>query len=84
MYMSYCRYEGTLHELRVCLDNAAEHIDHGAEYAVSEEEITCFKLMVREFMDFMHDYGLLDLDGDIDEKALAAVCKDMSRAYTDD
>ena len=31
----------------------------------------------------MRDYGILDIDGDIDEKALAAVCEDMGKAYTE-
>lgn len=80
MYMSYCRYEGTLDELRACLYDVMDHIAHDAEYPVSDRQIQKFREMVYEFHGFMEDNGLLDMDGDLDESALESICEDMATA----
>lgn len=76
-YMSYCRYEGTYQELRICLDNAEEHINGEAEYEVSESEIEFFHRMVTEFTDWMKENGILDDDVEIDEESLGNICSAM-------
>ena len=80
MYMSYCKFEGTLSELRSCLKTVEEHVNGEAECEVSDNEIRCFKNMVMEFMDWMHDMALLDDEGYVDEDELAQVCDDMARS----
>ena len=80
-YMSYCRHEGTLSELRACLQDACDHINEEAEYEVSDREIRCFKTMVVEFHQFLMDTGLLDEDGYIDDNELQKVCDAMSKSY---
>ena len=84
MYMSYCKFEGTLHELRSCLSTVEEHINGEAEYPVSDEEIRHFRDMVETFVNFIQDNGLLDDDGYLYEKRLDKVCKDMARGSDDD
>lgn len=80
MYMSYCRYEGTRDELRVCLKDAEEHINGEAEYKVSETEIHHFENMIREFTDWLHDMALLDEDGYLNDDALNEVLESMKTA----
>lgn len=81
MYMSYCRYEGTREEMRVCLSDAQEHINEEAEYEVSAREIDQFRGMVRDFVDFLNENELLDEYGDINEAVLDSVCERMARKY---
>lgn len=50
MYMSYCKFEGTRMELNSCLNTVEEHVNHEAEYAVSENEINNFQQMVIDFV----------------------------------
>lgn len=83
-YMSYCRFEGTLHELRACISDVQDHIDGSAEYGISEEQIDCFRKMVQEMHDFMYDTGILDDNGDIDKHWLDKVCEDMAKGGDDD
>lgn len=84
MYMSYCRFEGTRMELNACLNVVEEHVNHEAEYSVSENEINNFQLMVQDFVDWLHNMALLDDEGYLDEDALNEVCEDMSKAYQGD
>ena len=77
MYMSYCRFDGTLGELRCCLNEVTDHINEEAEDDVSDHEIKCFKSMVYEFVDFLNSAELLDSEGEIDEDVLELVCKKM-------
>lgn len=79
MYMSYCRHEGTLSELRACLSDAQSHSDGVAEYEVSEREIRYFKTMVEEFCDFLNENSLIDLDGELDADKLDEICESMAR-----
>lgn len=81
MYMSYCRFEGTRHELAACLDVVEEHINEEAEYTVSDREICDFKRMVRMFVDFMHEQDLLDAEGELDQDALDRMCLAMAESY---
>ena len=79
MYMSYCRHEGTLAELRACLADAEEHVNGEAEYEVSDREIDCFQNMVETFVDWLHDMDLLDDEGNLDRDALMDVCDSMKK-----
>ena len=79
MYMSYCRHEGTLHELRGCISDVQEHIDGEAEYTVSEQEISCFKMMVEEFWSFLDENSLIDIDGGLDVDKLDEICEAMAK-----
>ena len=83
MYMSYCRYEGTLNELRACLADAQEHIDGEAEHSVSINEIGQFEQLVRDFVDFLTDNDLLDEDGYLDDDKLGEISKAMRRVSDD-
>ena len=79
--MSYCRFEGTLHELRACMADVEEHVNEIAEYSVSDGGIRHFKQMVIEFTDFLHDMGLLNDEGYLERDALNEVCDAMAKAY---
>lgn len=79
MYMSYCRFEGTRHELMACLEEVQNHLDGTAEYEVSSREIDCFQNMVETFFDFMQENGLIDWDVEIDKDALSQICEDMAK-----
>lgn len=83
MYMSYCRHEGTLAELRACLSDAEEHINGEAESEVSDHEIRCFRTIVEEFVSWLQDMSLLDEDGYLDDDALTEVCEAMKRKAED-
>lgn len=80
-YMSYCRYEGTYSELRVCLNDVEEHVNEEAEYEVSDHEIQHFRNMVEYFHDFLCNMELLDEDGNLDMDALDTVCEAMAKSY---
>lgn len=80
-YMSYCRHEGTLSELRICLDDAIEHVNEEAQYEVSSREIECFKHIITEVYDFMNDMSLLNSDGELDFDELENICEAMSKSY---
>lgn len=84
MYMSYCRHEGTLAELRICLGDAQEHINEEAEYSVSDKEIDCFKKMVAEFYEFLCETELLDNNGELDEEVLDLICAKMRHGYSEE
>ena len=77
MYMSYCRYEGTLNELRACLDDVQGHIDGAAEYEVSDHETRQFAQMVKEFVWFLQDAELIDDHGELDNDKLEEICELM-------
>lgn len=80
-YMSYCRFEGTRHELSICLNEVQEHIDEAAEYEVSRNEIEHFKNMVQNFVWFLQDNLLLDEEGNLDEEELENVCEKMAKSF---
>ena len=84
MYMSYCRQEGTLAELRICLADAADHVFGDAECAVSEREIRNFRDMVEYFYDWCNHMMLIDSDGDLDYEELDKICEAMAKDYYDD
>lgn len=84
MYMSYCRFEGTRHELRACLSDVEDHVNGEAEYKVRENEIGHFEQMVREFVDWLNDMALLDEYGDLDEHALEEVLDAMTQVGSND
>lgn len=84
MYMSYCRFEGTLYELRACMSVVDEHINEEAESAVSDNEIRCFKNMLREFTGWMQDNELLDENGELDEETLDSICSQMAISYQEE
>lgn len=80
-YMSYCRFEGTKEELRICLSDVEEHIN--GEEAVSEisyREIECFKSMVYNFVDFLTDNELLNEFNEVDDEKLKEVCEKMAQS----
>ena len=80
MYMSYCRYEGTLQEIRACLSDADEHINGEAEYKVSDDEIRHFKNMITEIYEWMNDQALINEYGELDEDELDRICEAMQNA----
>ena len=84
MYMSYCKFEGTLMELQSCLNTVEEHVNGEAEYPVSENEINNFQQMVTDFVGWLHDMALLDDEGYLDEDALNDVCDDMAKVKEDE
>lgn len=77
MYMSYCRFEGTLAELRACLSEVEDHIYEEAEYDVSEGEIRQFRRMIETITDFMGEHEIIDCDGQLDEERLDEICEKM-------
>lgn len=79
MYMSYCRYEGTAHELRACMGDVEAHLDGYADYAVSDREVMHFAHLVEEFHDWMRDLCLIDDEGRLDRDALEDVCNALKR-----
>ena len=79
MYMSYCRFEGTLDELRVCLNDVDEHVNGEAEYEVSDREINQFRNMIEYFVGWLNDQALLDEDGCLDYDELDQVCEAMAK-----
>lgn len=83
-YMSYCRFEGTLHELRACLNDVEEHVNEEAQYGVSDSEIEQFKIMVHEFVDFLKDTEILDANGEVDETMLDGVARAMEQGYEEE
>lgn len=81
-YMSYCRYEGTLHELSRCIDDVEEHINEEAEFSVSKNEIDYFYIMVKKFFDFMNDNELIDYDNFcLNKDRLDEICFAMEKSY---
>ena len=84
MYMSYCRFEGTRHELDACIGEVYDHYNEEAEYEVSENEIENFRRMVHNFVELLNDTGILDEDGEINNDALDGVCETMRHRYTDE
>lgn len=83
-YMSYCRFEGTLHELRACMADVDEHVNEEAEYEVSDREIKCFKDMIYEVVGWLNDQCLLDEYGDVDEEQLDTICEAMKKSYDEE
>ena len=81
MYMSYCRFEGTLAELRACMSEVYDHVNEEAEYEVSDREINYFRQMVEEFSTFMTDLGITDCYGDLDNAKLDKVCEQMAQSF---
>lgn len=79
MYMSYCRFEGTLQELKACLWDVEDHITGNADYPVRENEIEQFKQMVIWFHDFMLEQELIGEDGEVDMGELEDVCNLMRK-----
>lgn len=81
MYMSYCKFEGTLSELRNCLGDVENHINEEAEYEVSEREIGFFRRIITEMYEFMCDLNLLNEYGELDEEELDRICEAMKKGY---
>lgn len=84
MYMSYCRFEGTLHELRACMATVEEHINGDDTSETSIDECTAFRRMVQEFAEFMYDMDLLDENGEIKDDKLDELCVALRTGGNDD
>lgn len=84
MYMSYCRFEGTRAELNACMDVVQMHYNEEAEYEVSDKEITEFKKMIYEVVDFLQNTEIIDDEGEIDNEQLDRVCEMMGKSYEED
>ena len=78
MYMSYCRFEGTHSELRACIDSVFEHVNGMTNQPLSESESKHFKGMVKEFVDFLIDFDLLDDEGYLDDEKLTDLCESIT------
>ena len=81
MYMSYCRFEGTRHELRACMADVEEHVNEEAEYEVSNHEIREFRYMIEEIANFLYEQDLLDEYVEVNHKQLDKVCEAMAKRY---
>ena len=81
MYMNYCKFEGTLAELNVCIADVEAHVNEDAQYPVSAREIDCFRLLVETVANFLADAELLGEYGEIDINRLDEICEAMSRGY---
>lgn len=81
MYMSYCRFEGTYHELRACVADVEEHVNEEAEYEVSDNEINFFRLMISDMVEFLQNQELLDEHGELNEEELDKICEAMAKSY---
>ena len=84
MYMSYCRFEGTHHELRTCLDVVSDCMNEYNEYPVSDHEIQEFTSMIGDIVNFLQDWELLDEDGDLDYDVLLKMCDAMRQAHPEE
>lgn len=84
MYMSYCRCEGTLHEMRAVLEDVEYHIHESAPHRMSDGEIQSFKSMVTEFVNWINDMGLLEDEVYLDDEELDRVCYAMAHGYEED
>lgn len=83
MYMSYCRNEGTLSELRAVLSAADEYINHEMDDRMSDREIDCFRKMVIEFYSWLSDSALINEYGELDDDALDEICAAMAEGPDD-
>lgn len=83
-YMSYCRFEGTKHELAICLGEVQAHIDKEARYEVSENEIEYFKDMVYDFIEFCRDNNIIKNVTEINKEVLKQVCDKMRESYDEE
>ena len=81
MYMSYCRFEGTRHELGACIGEVYDHINEEAEYEISDNEIRNFRQMVNSFLELLNDAGILTEYAEINEEALDQVCEKMAQSF---
>lgn len=61
--MSYCRFHNTNIDLRDCLDTLREN-----DEVLSKSEFYACKEMFREFIDFCCDEGIIEEDGDLDDR----------------
>lgn len=82
MYMSYCRCEGALHEVRAIMGQVDDHLNGDAEHGMSYSEIQRFKDLVEEFTGWLADIGILS-EMDLDTRTLDEVCKKMEEGYED-
>ena len=72
MYMSYCRNEGTYHEITACIDAAQEIIDSDStdRSTMSDREAHYFVEILRTVQNFLIENELLDEFGDLGEEKL--------------
>lgn len=80
--MSYCRFEGTRHELNACIGDVLEHINEEAEYSISRSEIENFKELTKTFVEFLIDTEILD-EAYINDDVLDLVCEKMAQSYSE-
>lgn len=66
------------------MEEARDHVNEEAPYEVSDREITFFKTMVNEFVDWLHDMELLDADGEVDQDELDRTCEAMAKGYEEE
>lgn len=67
MNMSYCRFQNTLIDLRVCLDILCYR---ESEEPLSAEEFTACRELFETFIDFCYDEGILEEDYNAMEERL--------------
>ncbi len=72
MYMSYCRNEGTYHEITACIDAVQEIIDSDGtdRSTMSGREAHYFVEIIRAVQGFLIENELLDEFGDLNEEKL--------------
>lgn len=61
--MSYCRFRNTAMDLEDCLDTLRD-----GEEELSNSEFNACKKMLRKFIDFCIDEGIIEEDGEIDDR----------------
>ena len=82
MYMSYCRIEGTLHEMRAVISDVEDHVYEEAPYPVSGSEITAFENLMHDVFNFLEDMGLIDYEHEwFDRERLEEICSMMEKGY---
>lgn len=81
MYMSYCRFEGTYHELRACMGEVEEHIYEEAEYSVSDNEINYFRKIVELMAEFLVNEGIIDEYGELSDERLDQICNKLGQSF---
>lgn len=81
MYMSYCRFEGTLQELRGCIAVVEECVNEENEYPVSRREVERFEVLVTDFYDWLCDMALLDEFGELNKDELRSIADMMEKGH---
>ena len=85
MYMSYCRIEGTLNEMRAVIGEVEDHVYQEECSPVSGREISAFENLMHEIFDFLEDMELIDYEHEwLDRERLEEICNMMAKENGDE